>query len=103
MKRRPHCKPSKPKPKPVRRSKHGAVTHHDLKKLERKLEHKIMSTKQDVLDAVAAEKAEVQAALAAQDAKIAELQAKVDAGGTVTSADLDDIKQAVQGIFTPAA
>ena len=59
----------------------------------------IMTTKEEVLAAVADEKNEV--AL-----KLAELQAKIDeliaAGTGATAADLEEIKLAVQGIFTPA-
>lgn len=62
-----------------------------------------MATKEEVKEAIAAEKKQVQDALAAQDAKIEELQAKIDAGGAITSADLDEIKGAVEGIYTPAA
>lgn len=83
--------------KPVRRRSKW-VTPAQLKSMQHKLERKIMSTKQEVMDAVAAEKAEVKAALDAQDAKIAEIQAKLDAGTAVTSADLDEIKAAVEAI-----
>lgn len=61
-----------------------------------------MATKDEVIAAVAAEKAEVQTALAAQDAKIQALQDQINAGGTVTAADLDDVKAAVEGIYNPA-
>lgn len=72
--------------------------------LQRFLERAVnMATKQEVSDAIAAEKAQVQAALSAQDAKIAELQARLDAGGAVTAADLDELKAAVEAIYTPAA
>ena len=58
----------------------------------------IMATKDEVLDAVAVEVAEV-------TAKIAELQTKIDdliaTGSGASAADLEEIKLAVQGIFTP--
>lgn len=67
--------------------------------VETNLKEFIMATKQEVLDAVAEEGNEVAV-------KIAELQAKIDeliaAGGGATAADLEEIKMAVQGIFTPA-
>ena len=67
--------------------------------VETNLKEFIMATKQEVLDAVAEEGNEVAV-------KIAELQAKIDeliaAGGGATAADLEEIKVAVQGIFTPA-
>lgn len=62
-----------------------------------------MATKEEVAAAIAAEKKQVQDALAAQDEKIAELQAKIDAGGTVTAADLDDLKKQVEDIYNPPA
>lgn len=67
--------------------------------VETNLKEFIMATKQEVLDAVAEEGNEVAV-------KIAELQAKIDeliaAGGGATAADLEEIKLAVQNIFTPA-
>lgn len=60
-----------------------------------------MATKQEVADAIAAEKAQVQSALDAQNAKIKELEDRIAAGGAVTAADLDDLKAAVEGIYTP--
>jgi predicted nucleic acid-binding Zn-ribbon protein len=62
---------------------------------------KIMATKQDVLDAAAAEAAEVAARLNELATKIADLEAQV-AAGTASSADWDEVKAAVQNIFTPA-
>jgi hypothetical protein len=59
----------------------------------------IMGTKEEVLAAVAAEKEEV-------SVKIDELNAKIDeliaAQVGATPADLEEIKLAIQGIFTPA-
>ena len=67
--------------------------------VETNLKEFIMATKQEVLDAVAEEGNE-------DAVKIAELQAKIDeliaAGGGATATDLEEIKMAVQGIFTPA-
>ena len=69
-----------------------AVTETNLKEY-------IMATKDEVLAAIADEGNEVAA-------KIAELQTKIDdliaAGSGATAADLEEIKLAVQGIFTPA-
>ncbi len=67
-----------------------------------------MATKQDVLDAIAAEKAAVTAKLDAQTAQITDLNTQIQAlkdqianGSPVTPADLDDIVSAVHDIFTP--
>lgn len=67
-----------------------------------------MITKQDVLDAIAAEKAEVTAKLDAQTAQVNDLNAQVQAlkdqiatGSPVTAADLDEIVAAVHDIVTP--
>lgn len=66
--------------------------------LEVNLKEQIMATKEEVLAAIAAEGAEVAE-------KVTALQAKIDeliANGTGASAeDLEEIKLAVQGIFTP--
>lgn len=66
--------------------------------IETSLKEYIMATKDEVLDAVAAEGAEV-------TAKIDELQTKIDeliaAGGGATPEDLEEIKLAVQAIFNP--
>lgn len=70
-----------------------------LLSVEANLKGLIMATKEEVLAAIADEGNEVAG-------KIAELQAKIDeliaAGGGATAADLEEIKLAVQGIFTPA-
>lgn len=67
--------------------------------IETNLKEFIMATKDEVLAAIADEGNEVAV-------KIAELQAKIDdlvsAGGGATAADLEEIKLAVQAIFTPA-
>lgn len=62
-----------------------------------------MATKEEVLQAIADEKAQVQARLDELVARIAALEEQVANGGTVTAADLDEIKNGVQNIFTPAA
>lgn len=61
-----------------------------------------MATKQEVLDAVAAEHAQVSAAIDDLSTQIQDLKDQIAAGGTVTAADLDDILSAVAGIFSPA-
>lgn len=67
--------------------------------VEANIKESIMATKEEVLAAIAAEGSEVAE-------KITELQTKIDdliaAGGGATAADLEEIKLAVQGIFTPA-
>ena len=59
----------------------------------------IMATKQEVLDAVAAEAAEVAARVNELLAEIQALKDQIAAGGAVTAADLDELKAAVEGIF----
>jgi len=67
--------------------------------VETNLKECIMATKDEVLAAIADEGNEVAA-------KIAELQTKIDdliaAGDGASEADLEEIKLAVQNIFTPA-
>ncbi len=78
---------------------HGVdgVFDNKLAVIETNLREFIMATKDEVLAAIAEEGNEV-------SAKIAELQAKIDeliaAGAGATAADLEEIKLAVQGIFT---
>ncbi len=71
-----------------------------LSSVEANLKGLIMATKEEVLAAIADEGNEVAG-------KIAELQAKIDelvaAGGGATAEDLEEIKLAVQAIFTPVA
>lgn len=71
-----------------------------LARLEANLKECLMSTKEEVLAAVAAEKAEVAG-------KVAELEAKIDQliedQDGASADDLEEIKLAVQGIFTPTA
>lgn len=61
----------------------------------------IMTTKQDILDAAAQEKAEVDARLDALLARIAELQAQIAPDGSIilSQADLQEIEGAIRGIF----
>ena len=65
------------------------------------LKELIMATKQEVLDAVAAEAAEVTAKVNELLAEIQRLNDLIAAGGAVTAADLDELKAAVEGIFVP--
>jgi hypothetical protein len=67
---------------------------HELRRL-------IMATKQEVLDAIAAEKTQVAAALDELAAQIQTLKDQIAAGTPVTAADLDDIVSAVNDIFIP--
>ncbi len=60
-----------------------------------------MATKQEVLDAIAEEKAQVTAALNDLNKQIQDLKDVISAGGAVTAADLDDIQNAVHDIFVP--
>lgn len=62
----------------------------------------IMTTKQDILDAIANESAEVTARLDALAAEIVVLQTNISNGVAVTEADLAEIMAGVQGIYTPA-
>lgn len=59
----------------------------------------VMGTKEEVLEAIANEGAEVAATIAELQNKIDEL---IAAGAGASAADLEEIKLAVQGIFTPA-
>jgi hypothetical protein len=68
-------------------------------KINRRL---IMATKQEVLDAIAAEKAEVGAKIEALDLQIQALQEQIAQGTAITAADLDEIQNAVHDIFIPA-
>lgn len=80
---------------------HGvdSVLLDKLAVIETNIKEYIMATKDEVLAAIADEGNEVAV-------KIAELQAKIDeliaTGSGATAADLEEIKLAVQGIFTPA-
>lgn len=72
---------------------------HEIKKLRRL----IMATKQEVLEAIAAEKAEVGAKLTDLAVQIQTLKDQIAGGSPVTPADLDDIVSAVHDIFVPSA
>lgn len=69
-----------------------------LDKLTKRTEN--MATKDEVKAAISEERAEVNARLAEQDAKILDLETKLAAGGTVTTADLEEIREAVRAIYT---
>lgn len=62
-----------------------------------------MATKDEAMEAVAAEKVEVHDALDAQNVVIDALKAEIAAGKVATAADLDMIKAAVSGIYTPSS
>lgn len=62
-----------------------------------------MASIQDLKDAVANEAGEVKSKLDEQTAKIQALSDLLAAGGSVTSADLDEVKLAIENIFTPSA
>lgn len=61
-----------------------------------------MATKQEVLDAIAAEKTQVLAAVNSLNNQIQDLKDQIANGGVVSSADLDEIAEAVNNIFVPA-
>ena len=72
----------------------------DIKRWLALIRSEIMATKQEVLDAVAAESAEVAARINELLAEIQRLNDLIAAGGAVTAADLDELKAAVEAIFT---
>jgi hypothetical protein len=59
----------------------------------------IMAAKQEILDAVAAERAQVGAKLDALNARITELEGKLAGGDIITAKDLAEIKAGIGGIF----
>ncbi len=61
-----------------------------------------MATKQEVLDAIAAEKEQVTTAVNDLSKQIQDLKDIIAGGGVVTSADLDEIANAVNNIFIPS-
>lgn len=67
------------------------------------LEGIIMATKQEVLDAIAAEKVEVLGKLNDLETQIQSLKDQIANGQAVTPADLDEIVSAVHDIFVPTA
>lgn len=60
-----------------------------------------MATKQEVLDAIAEEKAQVSDALTAFGQQIQDLKDQIAAGTAITPEDLDEITNAVHDIFIP--
>lgn len=62
----------------------------------KRIERLIMATKQEVLDAIAAETAQVSAKIAELNATIQALQDQINSGN---SADNDEIKAAVENIL----
>lgn len=75
-----------------------------LAQLTEKVNH--MATKDEVIAAIAAERKQVADAMAKDkadaQAQIDALKAQLTAGSPVTAADLDEIKAAVEGIYTQA-
>jgi len=61
----------------------------------------IMGAKEQILQAIADEQAQVAAGIAALNAQIQALRDQLAAGTPITEADLEEIKNAVQNIFTP--
>jgi len=66
-----------------------------------KLMEAIMGAKEQILQAIADEQAQVAAGIAALNAQIQALRDQLAAGTPITEADLEEIKNAVQNIFTP--
>ena len=60
-----------------------------------------MGAKEQILQAIADEQAQVAAGIAALNAQIQALRDQLAAGTPITEADLEEIKNAVQNIFTP--
>lgn len=71
-----------------------------LSDIETNLGAQIMAQVDEVLSAIAAEKAEVAAAVDGLTAQITALQEQIAAGGAVTPEQLDQIKIAIGDIFT---
>jgi predicted nucleic acid-binding Zn-ribbon protein len=63
----------------------------------------IMGTKQELEEAIAAERAEVQGALASLKTEIQALKDQIASGSPVTPADLDNLIAAVKDISEPQA
>ena len=61
-----------------------------------------MATKQEVLDAIAAEHDQVLNAVSTLNQQIQDLKDQIAAGTPVSEADLDEIVTAVNNIFVPA-
>lgn len=60
-----------------------------------------MATKQEVLDAIAAEKTEIVNKLTDLNQQIQDLKDQIANGTAVTPADLDEIQNAIHDIFVP--
>jgi len=60
-----------------------------------------MGAKEQILQAIADEQAQVAAGVAALNAQIQALRDQLAAGTPITEADLEEIKNAVQNIYTP--
>jgi phage I-like protein len=85
------------------RRKHHEKEHEDksFRELFNKLRRIIMATKQEVLDAIAAEKAQVLTGIEELNVTIEDLKTQIANGTPVTAADLDEIVTAVHDIFVP--
>lgn len=81
---------------------HVLVEHRffGLETFRKEIEDKLMAFKQEILDAIAAERVEVNAKLVALQAKIDELINQIGSGEVVTVADLAEIKTAISDIYT---
>jgi len=77
------------------------IKKYKLIKELRKLRREIMATKQEVLDAIASEKAQVLEAVESLNVQIQALKDQLAAGTPITDADLDEIVTAVNDIFIP--
>ena len=65
------------------------------------LRRQLMATKDDVLQAIADEKAQVLTAIEDFNVQIQALKDQIAQGQAVTAADLDDVVNAVHDIFVP--
>lgn len=70
-------------------------------KVIKQLEDKIMSTRQEVLQAIEDERIEVQGRIDTLEARIQELEDQVANGEPVTPEQFAELKAMVQGIHTP--
>jgi methyl-accepting chemotaxis protein len=74
---------------------------HRLQQEIHQIRRILMATKQDVLDAIAAEKQQVADGLNALNQQIQDLKDQIANGQAVTATDLDEIASAVNDIFIP--
>ncbi len=65
------------------------------------MEIRIMATIQDLKDTIDAEKLQVSARLTTLAAEIQALKDQIAAGGTITEAQLDEVKVAIENIWNP--